>query len=223
MKVLQNICYDDVENYASHFDENGIFYCKDVSKLHPRLRAILEPQNIKSMLQCAIYDNGIFWGYVGFDDCRENRYWIQEQINTLSFIAEILSIFLLKDRAKSKLDKTIDMMQTILNHQGLMTYVVDKNYQLIYMNAQTETAVPDARLGKYCYHEFFDNDRRCDFCPINQTNARNTSMEIFNPKLCLWVQVEYYPIRWIDDGDGWVISCHDISRYKNSDLNTFPL
>lgn len=212
---LQNICYDNLADYSSNFDKNGVFYCNDVSKLHPDVQSILEPQGIKSMLQCAIYDNGKFWGYVGFDDCNKNRFWVQEQVNTLSFIAEIISIFLLKDRVKNKLAKTIDMMQTILDHQGLMTYVIDKNYRLVYMNSQTQTAVPEAQIGNYCYKDFFDNSQICDFCPINQKNPKNVTIEIYNPKLKLWVQVEYFPIHWIDSGDGWVISCHDISKFKN--------
>ena len=55
--------------YLHHFNEDGVFYCQDVKKLPPEHYAILAPKGVKSMLQCAIRDNGQFRGYVGFDEC----------------------------------------------------------------------------------------------------------------------------------------------------------
>lgn len=98
--MLQNVSYE--EDLGGHYRENmndeGIFYCRDISELDEPTRAILEPQGIKSMLQCAILDNGEFKGFVGFDECRENRFWTQEQIDSLVFLSKVLSVFLIKNR-----------------------------------------------------------------------------------------------------------------------------
>jgi len=48
------------------------------------------------MLHCAIKEKGVFRGYIGFDDCVSNRIWTQSQINQLQFLAEVISIFILK-------------------------------------------------------------------------------------------------------------------------------
>ena len=96
---LQNVSYEtDAPDWPSYFDENGVVYCPDVTKLTPELRAILEPQGIKSMLHCAIMYNGVFRGYIGFDDCNANHMWTQEQVALLQFFAEILSVFLYRLR-----------------------------------------------------------------------------------------------------------------------------
>lgn len=98
---LQNISYEtDIPEYEKNFDEHGIFYCPDVSELPQNLRDILEPQGIKSLLHCAIRDNGVFRGYIGFDDCSAKRLWNKEQIQTLSFFSEMLGVFLLKEQAQ---------------------------------------------------------------------------------------------------------------------------
>ena len=98
--TLQNVSYE--EDLGGHYRENmnddGIFYCRDISELDKPTRAVLEPQGIKSMLQCAILDNGEFKGFVGFDECRENRFWTQEQIDSLVFLSKVLSVFLIKNR-----------------------------------------------------------------------------------------------------------------------------
>lgn len=103
MNRLQNLSYkDDLDNYLDNFNENGIFYCKDIKELRSAVYDILATQDIRSVLQCAIMDDGQFKGYVGFDECRENRYWTKEQVESLTLISNVLSTFLLKLRFKER-------------------------------------------------------------------------------------------------------------------------
>lgn len=100
---LQNISYEtDAPNWPSYFNAQGVMYCSDICQLPDTVRQILEPQGIKSMLHCAIMDNGVFRGYVGFDDCHRDYMWTQEQITLLEYFAQILSVFLLQHRKKTK-------------------------------------------------------------------------------------------------------------------------
>ena len=101
--ALQDISYiDELENYIQNFDSHGIFYCHDIESLHPDVYAVLKPQGIRSMLQCAMLDEGAFVGYVGFDECRENRAWSQRQMAAFKLTADVLSTFLIKLRQKQK-------------------------------------------------------------------------------------------------------------------------
>ena len=96
---LQNISYiTDIPGWPDVYKANSVFYCTDITKLEPRYREILEPQGIKSMLHYAIMDQGVFRGYIGFDDCVHNRLWTQEQMDQLEFLAEVLSVFLINRR-----------------------------------------------------------------------------------------------------------------------------
>jgi len=100
---LQNISYiDDIPGWPDLYNENNVIYCTDISQMDARYRAVLEPQGIKSLLHCAIVDHGVFRGYVGFDECDENKYWTKEQISQLSFMAEALAVFLLRERNRAK-------------------------------------------------------------------------------------------------------------------------
>ena len=100
---LQNIHYEnDIPGWKEAFDENGLIYCSDISQLSAPVRAILEPQGIRSMLHCAIREAGVFRGYIGFDDCVSNRLWTQEQISLLQFLSEVMALFLLKKRSQDK-------------------------------------------------------------------------------------------------------------------------
>lgn len=104
---LQNVSYEtDAPDWPSYFDEDGVVYCPDVTKLTPELRAILEPQGVKSLLHCAIMYDGVFRGYIGFDECNAHHMWTQDQVELLKFFAEILSVFLYRYRhSKEGADK----------------------------------------------------------------------------------------------------------------------
>lgn len=206
-------------NYLDNFDENGIFYCRDIAALPKLQYELLAPQGIKSILQCAIRDNGRVKGYVGFDECRSNRFWTQEQIVALTFISEILSTFLLKKRAQDRAEQSAAAMQTILDNQNSWIYVIEPGtYKLLYINQKTRDLVPDAKAGMCCHKAFFGKDAPCDPCPASGVGngRKNCTMEIYNPILHVWSSADASLITW-KNREACLLSCHDITRFKEAE------
>lgn len=113
---LQQVSYEtDIPGYELNFDENGILYCSDIQLMESSVRDILAAQGIKSILQCAIRENGVFLGYIGFDECVYQRMWTQEQIDLLTYFSEILSVFLLKRRSQTIAQLQIQQLQRQLD------------------------------------------------------------------------------------------------------------
>lgn len=205
-------------SYLDNFDENGIFYCRDIASLPKAQFEVLAPQGIKSMLQCAIRDNGCFKGYVGFDECRNNRFWTQEQIAALSFISEILSTFLLKKRAQDRVEQSAAAMKTVLDNQNSWIYVIEPGTcRLLYINQKTKDLVPSSEVGMYCYEAFFDRTKPCARCPARSVGSasKNCTMEIYNPLLRVWSSADASLITW-KNRPACLLSCHDITRYKEN-------
>ena len=104
IKNLQNISYiDELGDYIKNFDKSGIFYCSEIENTHPDVFTVLEPQGIRSMLQCAMLDEGELVGYVGFDECRQNRSWTKKQMAAFKLTAGVFSTFIVKHRQKQRL------------------------------------------------------------------------------------------------------------------------
>ena len=220
---IQNLSHVSYEtdlggSYLDNFDENGVFYCRDIASLPKAQFEVLAPQGIKSMLQCAIRDNGRFKGYVGFDECRNNRFWTQEQIAALSFISEILSTFLLKKRAQDRVEQSAAAMKTVLDNQNSWIYVIEPGTcRLLYINQKTKDLVPSSEVGMYCYEAFFDRTAPCARCPARSvgTERKNCTMEIYNPLLRVWSSADASLITW-KNRPAFLLSCHDITRYKEN-------
>lgn len=100
MDDLQNMSFEEYD-YQSLFDENGLCFCPDVSQLPEMLKELFENQGIRATLQYAVYDKGVFRGFVGFDDCEKARPdWHDDgfSLETLIFLSRLISIYLIKER-----------------------------------------------------------------------------------------------------------------------------
>ena len=196
---LQDVSYvEDIAGWDGVYDENGIFYCTDITTLAPHFRAILEPQGIKSMLQCAIYDNGVFRGYVGFDDCTINRFWTKEQIGMLQFLAEIMVMFLLKKRAQENLQDTVEKLLMLLNKQQDWVYVVEpKSYRIDFLNTAAKELSPEAQVGMVCYEALHHHSEPCENCPLKDLGQEEQAEAvIYNEHLKICASVRATKVNW---------------------------
>ena len=88
--------------YYDNFNVDDIYYCADTRRLLPWQRIYHESVGVKALLQWAFRDDGAIRGFIGFDECREDRMWVQEQIDALVRTAQIISLFLLRLRDKER-------------------------------------------------------------------------------------------------------------------------
>lgn len=216
---LNSICYRDFDqDYRSNFDESGIFYCADVSSLPSYTKEFLGNQSICSLLQAAILSDGEFRGLVGFDECTGNRVWTTDEVATLSFVAKVLSVFLLRRTAEQRERIVADSLKTILDNQEMLSYVVDvETYELQFFNRNTRRLVSNLKIGEYCYEKFMARNTPCEFCLVPKLSIEQPSAEaeIYNPHLKVWVQTTASLIPWMDGKIRCLLCCNDITRYKN--------
>lgn len=220
---LQDLAYAEMGgDYRDNFNEEGVFYCLDITELTPELQCLLADQGISSLLQCSITADGVFKGFVGFDECETTRIWTQEQVDCLVFLSKMLSTFLLKRRAEDRVRESMQNLERVLNNQNSWIYVIDGDtYELRYINEKTHQLAPESRLGMCCYEAFFSRDEPCERCPVRECAGKGSSaMEIYNPVLKVWTLTDSSRIRW-GDREAFLLACHDISRYKQGEKAEF--
>ena len=196
---LQNISYEtDIPDYEQNFNEQGIFYCPDISVLPQKAYDIVAPQGIKSMLHCAIREGNVFRGYIGFDECVTQRFWTKEQIQVLTYFSEMLSVFLLKKQAQEKIAQRATELASILDNQNAWLYIIDPDTcQLKYLNKKTRELAPGVQPGDLCYKALMGLDSRCPGCPArNIRSHKNRSITMENKKFNLTVQADATLITW---------------------------
>ncbi len=88
---LQNIPYEIIPSFKPLLVEHGFIYSDDISLLPNDLKAVLEPQDIKSLIIYPLYVNGFYYGYIGFDECFTHKKWSKLELELLKTISGIVS------------------------------------------------------------------------------------------------------------------------------------
>lgn len=216
--VLQKVPYAQLHNYPGNFNEEGVFYCTDIQTLNPELYEILSPQNIHSMLQCALLNNGQFAGYVGFDECNSNRFWNKDEVEALTFISKMLSTFLIKARMQKRLSDSLQIAQSVMDHQDLWAYVIEEDsHRLLFVNKKTMAIATEAHVGGLCYACFWNRSQPCEQCPMAgmlNEGTEQCTMDLYNTNLHVWTRATASQITWVDGRRVCLMTCLDITPYK---------
>ncbi|WP_461194467.1 sensor domain-containing diguanylate cyclase [Clostridioides difficile] len=156
MAYLQNSNYQEYEDYEKLFEDELVFYCRDIHTLSPKLEELFSSQGIHSTLQCAYKEDRVFSGFVGFDECTGLRLWSQEEISTLSLISQIISMFLQRKK-NNKLNQQIQQYQNILDNIDQCICVINKeNNFLLYVNKKFKNTYSKFQIGQPYYLDSTD-------------------------------------------------------------------
>ncbi|MFV5693035.1 PAS domain S-box protein [Flavobacterium sp. LT1R49] len=143
-------CNKGIEPYIDHRDPDGIAYdalpelyktlssdesfqglVKDCSnELFKQIMGIL---GIQSYLFTPIFSDDLFWGWIGCDDCKNEKKWRDEDLYTLHTIAKNIGFQLNQDRIVSKLEITLEKINFYMegSNQAMWEFDINTN-QTVY-------------------------------------------------------------------------------------------
>lgn len=216
---LSHIDYDDLggkERFMQLYDCTGVFFCPDARALPPELHAVLEPQGIRAMLQCALMDNGQFCGYIGYDDCEDLHLWSSEGAEELSTISKLIGAFLMKARQRDLAALSEDY-KAVLDNNAAYIYIIDRtSCEIVYSNRALRDRYDDS-VGHICYEYFMNDTAPCENCPMAAYSAYGSSVAVEIKRASgLWLSCQASPIR-MAGRELMMITCIDITEHKNAD------
>jgi diguanylate cyclase (GGDEF)-like protein len=106
--LLQNISYKDVIPNWEKILSKGDCINGAVSKLTESEQAILEEQKVLSILVVPISIHNQFWGFVGFDDCHNERVFSKNEEKILRSASELIANALIRNQ----LEKNIQHLES---------------------------------------------------------------------------------------------------------------
>jgi PAS domain S-box-containing protein len=81
-------------------------------------RAILEPQNTKSLLVIPIMIEGQFWGFIGLDDCHSERIWAGVEASILQAAAASIGGAIARRHAEDELRKAKETAESAVKAES---------------------------------------------------------------------------------------------------------
>lgn len=118
-------CNNDIEPYIDSPDLSGLTYdafpglYETLVKNEPLhglvkdskndyFRELMEMQGIKSYLFTPIFSNNLFWGWIGYDDCKTERKSLDEEVYALHTVSKNIGLRLNQDKTILKLEATLE-------------------------------------------------------------------------------------------------------------------
>ncbi|MEG2518180.1 MAG: diguanylate cyclase [Oscillospiraceae bacterium] len=181
------------------FDQNGLLYCNNTAELPPYLRKIFISKGTVSTLQVIITDEERTCGIIGFDECREQRIWTSEEIEKLSFLAKVLSVFLFKKKTENALLDNLHTRLKILDVLPDYICVVNpETHSLVYANMKMQELIPDAKPGAFCFMTLRGGQQGpCETCLVERIKRGDTdNLEIVSEDKKLRLKINALSINW---------------------------
>ena len=80
---LQQIPFEEIESFINPLKNNEAYYGK-ISDFDEDVKMILESQGVLSLIVMPIFIKNMFWGFVGFDECKYEREWTEIEYSVLN-------------------------------------------------------------------------------------------------------------------------------------------
>jgi len=114
---LQNVVYDDIGMWWYETLCVGRVIASLVRDLPSPAREILQAQDIRSILVVPIQIQGNCWGFIGFDDCQQERHWTETEKSILMAAAGSIGGAIARSSAEAKLAQLNARLETIVEQR----------------------------------------------------------------------------------------------------------
>ncbi|KAB1440329.1 ATP-binding protein [Pseudodesulfovibrio senegalensis] len=94
---------------------NHEYIAGHVQDMPEKERHALGSQGIKSIVAFPIYAGNLWWGFIGFDECRKERQWTHAELDALQAAASIIGAGLLKNKTEQELRHTKNIAEQANN------------------------------------------------------------------------------------------------------------
>jgi len=201
-----------------------------VRDLPEQEQRVLKIKGVVSIFIAPVFIDNIFWGYLGFDDCKNERVFTFNESMILRSAGRMLgNAFIRNDMTQNIVNATIKLedavaqaneasrqknvslnsMKSILNGIDSMIYVTNpKTNEILFMNnsMMRHFDIDDDCTGKLCYMILQANrSSKCEFCPCYRLDKEPSKPVVWEEHSSLTNRIYCNVDRYIDWPDGQIV------------------
>ena len=220
---LQDIPDEAVPWWMEMLKNNRVINYRDVEEIPgDQEREILRNQEIKSILVVPLFVAGIYYGFMGFDECHTHREWQDEDVELLQSVSRIITGKIERTRAREALRESERQKNLILNSMAEMVAYYDTDLRIVWANRASGESVgrpPEELVGLHCYEIWNERYEPCEDCPLLEALKERAprQCERTTPDGRHWFLRGYPVFDEIGDVVALVEFCQDITEKKQAE------
>lgn len=211
---LQNVPIEAFTDFFNPLMEGKLITAITSQLPEGNLKENIQNQNIKSFLVLPIFINNTFHGFVGFDDCIEEREWSMSEISFLSNIVFNLSTTIQRKKTSEALQKSLEEKNDILDSIDDAFISLDQNWVVKYWNKKSEEIV-NLKREQIIGRNFWDVFPQLLGTIYEKNykealkNQKTINFQDYFEELNVWLDITLYPSK-----NGLSVYYKDISETK---------
>lgn len=180
-------------------------------------KRILISQDVVSILVLPVEVEGYFYGFVGFDNCLQERDWTEWDIAFLKSITSNLASAIQKQKARFALEKAFNEKNTVLESIGDGFFTLNQEWEITYWNTSAEiiTGIPKEDIINKDFTELFPEifgEKFFREIAASLYDGASYRYEAYIRPLSIWVEANIYPL-----DTGVSVYFKDITERKESE------
>ncbi|WP_460511649.1 PAS domain-containing protein [Cyclobacterium sediminis] len=159
---LQNIPFSELPLFMEALQKKSYF--ESIVKDLPQstLKTMLSQQNIKSILVLPLWVNELFYGFIGFDDCTQEREFSEEDFQLIQVLTTNLAHVIKQLEAYQELSYREARFKSLIENGKDLIAIIDKNGNYNYVGPTSKTVLgiaPDEFIGKNAFEFIHKEDQ----------------------------------------------------------------
>ncbi|WP_406669988.1 ATP-binding protein [Methanolobus sp. ZRKC4] len=222
--ILQELPISIYSWWMAKLSNGEAIHIRDLNELPPEAKAekaLLEEQDIKSLIVLPFKIEGELAGFIGFDNVKETGEWDEKDIETLKTFTNILGMAFRKRAISKDLDMERKQLLSVFDSIENPIYVSDPyTHEILYVNKYLNEILDKNPIGKKCYKELQRLEEPCNFCTnpiILENKNKSHQWEYYNPITCRDYIISDRIIKWPDGRDVRLELTHDITKIKDAE------
>ncbi|WP_340106216.1 PAS domain S-box protein [Rhodohalobacter sp. 8-1] len=200
----------------SHKPSGGIISDIDEDNM---TRQVMTDQDIKAFMAVPVIVNGNFHGFLGFDNCTNERYWSREEEKMVKTIASNLATAIERDKIDKEIEKLLNEKNSILESISDAFYTIDTNWNITYFNQEARKLLSDKNdvvLGKKVWDVFSHESGTELFEKYHhvKNSGQALNFEYYSAELETWFDISAYP-----SAEGISVYLKNIDERKKAQAN----
>ncbi|MCB0805032.1 MAG: PAS domain S-box protein [Bacteroidales bacterium] len=214
--LLQEIGYDLIPSWKEFLDRDGRIYSENIHEFPSDIVDILEPQEIKSIIVFPLISAGKRFGFIGFDECNENRKWSTSEIELIRTVSGIVSNAFEREHSHRSLRESEAKNKAIIESiPDLLLYLNASGHVLNHSISEKSKQIPFNLEGKIERIENLFDQKTADVFIHSIQKCLSEGSYLFEFKFKVNKQLYDYEARMASMSNSEVVaSVRDVSERK---------